>query len=112
MANQERRADRIEFLNHESSESEPLIDLSLSGVACYHSYPFEAGAIVQVRIDTLLVTARVVYCTERGKGFRLGLQFTDQVVEKQKQLNVLIDNFSRGVPVRYAIVDSRIVSKV
>ncbi len=99
-----RLSDRIEFLGSSSSHG-VLIDISTTGACCHHTSAKEKGSPVLVQFNEVLVKARVVYCQQRGEGFRLGLQFAEMSSETQTMIDEIVDGYSRGVPVKCTVVD-------
>jgi c-di-GMP-binding flagellar brake protein YcgR len=59
-----------------------------------------------MKINDLVIKARVVYCQERSDGYRLGLHFVDVSDEQQKKLDDRVEKFSRGVAIACAIIDA------
>jgi hypothetical protein len=102
----ERSSERVEYINLEGAKEKSLFDLSATGVSCLFYRKLKADSYVSVKINDLVVKARVVYCQERSDGFRLGLQFVDVSGDVQKKLIDRVDKFSRGVAITCAIVDA------
>jgi len=102
----ERTSERIEYINLDGEEAKSLFDLSTTGVSCLFKRKLAGDAVVSVKINDLVLKARVVYCQDRRDGFRLGLQFVEVSGEKQKTLNDRVEKFSRGVAIACAIVDA------
>jgi hypothetical protein len=102
----ERTSERIEYISFDNTKDKSLFDLSTTGVCCLFSKKVPDNTIVTIKINDLVVKARVVYCQERSDGFRLGLQFVDVSNDQQKKLNDRIEKFSRGVAITCAIVDA------
>ena len=102
---QDRVSDRIENLNFEEADGRSFFDLSTTGVCCYHTKRLVKDSFVSVKINDLVLKARIVYCQDRQEGFRLGMQFSNVSSRQQKQLNECVDKFSRGVPIACGIVD-------
>ncbi len=94
----DRASERIEFLNLNGENEPVLFDLSKTGVCCHHDKKKEKDAVLSITINSLKLSARVVYCQERVQGFRLGMHFESLNAEQQKLLGDLVDKFSRGVP--------------
>ena len=99
----DRTGDRIEFLNSDSVSM--IFDLSRSGVATLSRQAKNAGTVLKVELNDLVLDATVVYSQERTDGYRIGLHFENVSPEKQSQIDVFVDNFSRGVPVSCRIAD-------
>ena len=99
-----RTSDRIEFLGAGPSGGR-LIDISTTGACCYHEMQKEKDAEVLVKINDVLVKGRVVYCQQRGDGFRLGLQFHDLSDSTQRMIGEIVDGYSKGVPVNCSVVE-------
>jgi hypothetical protein len=102
---QDRVSDRIENLNFEEAGGRSFFDLSTTGVCCHYSKRLVKDSFVSVKINDLVLKARIVYCQDRQDGFRLGMQFNNVSGQQQKQLNESVDKFSRGVPITCGIVD-------
>jgi hypothetical protein len=102
---QDRVSDRIENLNFEEAGDKSFFDLSTTGVCCFHTKRLVKDSFVSIKINDLVLKARIVYCQDRQDGFRLGMQFSNVSGQQQKQLNESVDKFSRGVPIACGIVD-------
>ncbi len=102
----ERMNERIEYIHTDGTSEESLFDLSTTGVSCLFRKHLVENTFVSVKINDLVLKARVAYCRERKDGFRLGLQFVDVSGEKQKKINDSVEKFSRGVTLTCAIVDA------
>jgi c-di-GMP-binding flagellar brake protein YcgR len=101
----DRTSERIEYINLGESDEGSLFDLSTTG-ACWHSKKrVEKDAVVSLKINELILKAKVVYCRERSDGFRLGLQFLNISAEQQKKLNECVDAFSRGVSITCGVIE-------
>ncbi|MBD3346952.1 MAG: hypothetical protein GF401_18010 [Chitinivibrionales bacterium] len=100
----ERSSERIESLNVDPDRV-TFFDLSKTGVCCLYKKKLEKGAVVSVKINDLQLKARVIYAIDRKDGARTGLQFIDTSPEIQKELNTLVEGFSRGIPVSCAIIE-------
>ncbi|MGB7567333.1 MAG: PilZ domain-containing protein [Chitinivibrionales bacterium] len=103
---QDRVSDRIENLNFDEAGDRSFFDLSTTGVCCYHTKRLVKDSFVSVKINNLVLRARVVYCQDRQEGFRLGMQFGNVSSQQQKELNECVDKFSRGVPIACSIIDT------
>lgn len=99
----ERKSDRIEMITPTGAQESPLYDLSKTGVSCFHSVPKSKNNFVMVKVNNLLLKAKVVHCQKRKSNYRLGLQFWNVLPEVQEKLNVLVESYSRGVPVSCSI---------
>lgn len=99
-----RKSERIELISLDGTEVMPLYDLSKTGVSCFHSESKEKNSFVVVKINDLLLRAKVAYCQKREKDYRLGLQFWNVLPERQVKLNNLVEMYSKGVPVSCIIV--------
>jgi hypothetical protein len=104
---QDRISERIENLNFEESGGKSFFDLSATGLCCYHAKRFVKDSFVSVKINDLVLKARIVYCQERNPGYRLGMQFSTLSEVQQKELNACVDKFSRGVPIACGIVEDK-----
>ncbi len=93
-----RISERIQHISADS-ENPRFFDLSTSGVCCLHTKELKPGSTVSVEVGDLSLKAKVVHCTERTDGFRIGLQFAGVDTKKQKLLEELVEKYSRGVPV-------------
>jgi hypothetical protein len=101
-----RESERIEHLGLPEEQNTGLLDLSTTGACCCHGSPKGKESVVNVRIKGLTLKARVVYCTQRGASYRLGVQFIGVLPEEQRQLSRFVDEYSRGVPLDCDVVDS------
>ena len=101
----ERKSERIESISADGRGEMPLYDLSKTGVSCYHSEPKAKNSYVMVKINDILLRAKVIYCQKREKDYRLGLQFWNILPEWQVKINDLVEKYSKGVPVRCKIID-------
>jgi hypothetical protein len=107
----ERKSDRIEMITPSGAKVTPLYDLSKTGVSCLHSEPKVKNNFVMVKINDIVLKAKVVYCQKREKDYRLGLQFWNVLPERQEKLNTIVESYSRGVPVSCSIVEETDNSK-
>lgn len=107
----ERKSDRIEMITPSGAKQTPLYDLSKTGVSCLHSEPKVKNNFVMVKINDLVLKAKVVYCQKRKDDYRLGLQFWNVLPERQEKLNRIVESYSRGVPASCSIVEEADNSK-
>ncbi|MFC1585452.1 PilZ domain-containing protein [Fibrobacterota bacterium] len=98
----QKRSDRIEFLKPSGKVEMGLIDLSESGAAIIH--PKEESGNANIIINNLHLKARVIYCKEEVGSFKIGMQFIDVPPEKLGFLKMLVEKFSRGVPLEFKAV--------
>jgi hypothetical protein len=101
----DRISERIEYINTGESDTGSLFDLSATGACCHGIKRIEKDTIVSIKINELLLKAKVVYCQERRDGFRIGLQFLNVTAELQKAINDCVTSFSRGVAVTCGIIE-------
>jgi len=100
----ERKSERIESITPDGSQDTTPCDLSKTGISCFHTEPRDKSSFVVVKINDLLLRAKVIYCQKREKDYRLGLQFWNILPERQAKLNELVENYSRGVPITCEII--------
>ena len=98
-----RGSDRIAYLG--AAPEKQLVDLSTTGACCYHTTRKERDWLVTVKISNVTVKARVVYCRQRGDGYRLGVQFQDVDEGTQAKIDEIVGKYSKGVPVECRILD-------
>jgi len=103
----ERKSERIESISPFGSGEMSLYDLSKTGMSCFHPEPKEKNSFVVVKINDLLLRAKVIYCQKREKDYRLGLQFWNILPERQVKLNDLVEKYSKGVPVTCKIIEDK-----
>ncbi len=103
----ERKSERVEFLKSDGDKQTPIYDLSKTGVSCFVLDPKEKNSFVVVKINDLLLRAKVIYCQKREKDYRLGLQFWNILPERQIKLNDLVEKYSKGVPINCTIVEDK-----
>ena len=101
---QKRTSDRIEQLNTPQST---LFDLSEGGACCLSAKKREHAEQINVIFGELSLSARVIFCTERTDGYRMGVQFYNLSDDNTKQLKQLLERFSRGVPLSCKIEEHR-----
>jgi len=101
---QERLDERIEFIG---GSEQTLFDLSKGGLSCLAQRKFEKNKLITATVNDLSLTAKVVYCIERADGFRTGVQFWNVPQDRKKQLDELIDKFSRGVPMSCTVRETQ-----
>ena len=101
----ERKSERIELISADGTVQKTLYDLSKTGVSCFTPKPKGKNSFVVVKINDLLLRAKVIYCAKHEKNFRLGMQFWNVLPERQVKLNDLVDKYSKGVPVNCTIVE-------
>lgn len=102
---QERKSERVEMITSTGSSDASLCDLSRTGVSCFHNKSKEKESFVVVKVNDLSLRAKVAYCQERKTDFRLGLQFWNILPEIQKKLNILVEKYSKGIPVSCSVID-------
>lgn len=107
----ERKSERIEFITPGGSEQMPIYDLSKTGVSCYHSNPKGKNSFVIVKINDLLLRAKVIYCQQHENEYRLGLQFWNILPERQLKLNEIVEKYSKGVPVKCSVIEEKHAEK-
>ncbi len=100
----ERGSERIEFLCNYDPAQRALIDLSTSGAAFIHPVEIKKGTKISVRIKDYLIEAVIVYCQQRTDGYRVGMQFIKVLPDIEKALKIMVDEFSRGVPLLCEVV--------
>jgi hypothetical protein len=103
----DRGNERIELLSPDETVKNTLIDLSFSGAAMNWPVDLKKNDQVQVKIREYLLDAKVVYSQPRAKEFRIGIHFINVSPEVQKPLKTLVEEFSRGVPITFEIVEKR-----
>ena len=75
-----------------------LIDLSIGGAAFFGSRDVNLGVDVVVVFETIEIKSSVVYCNVLDNGFRVGVKFYSIDSKTQAALEIIVDNFSKGVP--------------
>ncbi len=95
-----RASERIEYLDPGGEESRVLFDLSKGGACCLSKTKLDKGAFVRLTLDGLEVKAKITYSIERTDGYRVGMQFWRVSTEQQREIDALVERFSRGVPIR------------
>ena len=103
----ERKSERIESITPHGSGEMPIYDLSKTGISCFHAEAKTKNSFVVVKINDLLLRAKVIYCQKRDKDYRLGLQFWNILPERQVKLNELVEKYSKGVPVSCKIIEEK-----
>ena len=68
----------VSFGQREQTEEALLEDLCAEGAGLALETPILAGDEVEVAVGNLWVGARVLYCSPRQNGFRLGLEFAGE----------------------------------
>jgi len=101
----DRGNERIELLSPDETVKNVLIDLSFSGAAMNYATEQKKGGLVKVKISDFVLDATVIYCQGRASGYRVGVHFTKVPPEVQNSLKVLVDEFSRGVPIAFQIIE-------
>jgi len=102
-ANQ-RQHERIHKLSSGQEEYGQLFDLSASGMCCLLQNRLSPGDLITVVVDTLRLSAEVVYTRIRQNGFRTGLHFLSTDATTRRKLNETVERFSRGVAIPCRIV--------
>ena len=54
-----------------------ILDTSRGGVKLTTQRPLETGALVQIRLNNLVITAEVRHCTRQGEGYQAGVEIQD-----------------------------------
>lgn len=103
----ERISERVELLGVDDGVTKALIDLSSTGVAFIHPAEVKKGANLSVKIKDYVIDSVVVYCRQRADGYRIGMQFRNVPPDMQKGLKILVDEFSRGVPLTCEVVEPK-----
>lgn len=98
-----RISERIQHISSDP-ENPGFFDLSTTGVCCLDSKKREPGATITVKVNDVQLKAKVVHCTERTDGYRIGVQFAGVDSKKEQQLEEIVEKYSRGVPVTCEIV--------
>ena len=98
-----RMKERIELLN--SGDNGVILDLSATGAAVFSRVLKQKSSQINLEINEVIFRAKVIYCLGRTDGYRIGLQFEKQTDEIKKNLEDLVDKFSRGVPLSCRIVE-------
>jgi hypothetical protein len=101
----ERGNERIEFLSTNDAVKNTLIDLSFSGAAMNYPTELAKNAMVSVKIRDYAIDATVIYCQGRAEGYRVGIHFVNVPADVQKALKIMVEEFSRGVPVTFEIIE-------
>jgi hypothetical protein len=99
--------ERIEMLNQDEKAKKALLDLSVTGAAFLLPAEEKKGTRISVKIKEYALEAVVVYCSERSDGFRVGIQFQGIPDHVQKALKVMVDEFSRGVPLSCEVMEPK-----
>lgn len=108
----DRGNERIEFLATDETAKSILIDLSFSGAAMNCPAERNKDSRLSVKIKDYRIDATVIYCQARAQGYRVGIHFVDVPADVQKSLKIMVDEFSRGVPLPFEIVEQDDKSKV
>jgi hypothetical protein len=103
----ERVSERVELLGVDEQAQKALVDLSATGVAFIYPVEVKKGAKLSVKIKDYVIDALVIYCRQRADGFRIGMQFRNVPPDLQKGLKILVDEFSRGVPLSCDVVEPK-----
>ena len=101
----ERKSERIESITSGSTGTMAIYDLSKTGISCFYAKPKEKNCFVVIKINDLLLRAKVIYCQQRKSDFRLGLQFWNILPERQLKLNEIVDKYSKGVPISCSLLE-------
>jgi hypothetical protein len=99
-----RRSERIESVGSDSMAFGKLLDISTTGICFVHDKPAEKGSVMNVEVKNLKLKARVAYCSLRDKMYRIGMQFIETSPEIQKQIDSIVDAYSKGVPVNCRVL--------
>ncbi len=99
---QKRKAERIEHINLPQQERR-IYDLSATGLSVFHDTKLARDSHVDLTINELSVTARVVYANAEGSGYRVGMEFVGLNEEMRAQMQAAVEKYARGVPVRYSL---------
>jgi hypothetical protein len=103
----ERGSERIEYLHPGDSGKKALLDVSITGAAFIYPERKETGSKLVVKIRERQLDAEVVYCQQRLEGYRIGVQFRNVAAGVQEELENVVDEFSRGVPIYCEIVNDK-----
>ncbi|MBN2036459.1 MAG: PilZ domain-containing protein [Chitinispirillaceae bacterium] len=103
----ERGSERIEYLNPGDTKKKALLDVSSTGAAFIYPERKEPGSTLVVKIKERQLDAEVVYSQQRLEGFRIGVQFQNVAADMQEELEKIVDEFSRGVPIYCEITNNK-----
>jgi hypothetical protein len=101
----DRGNERIEFLPADETVKNTLIDLSFSGAAMNCTSEKKKDSRLSVKIKSYTINATVIYCQARAQGYRVGVHFVNVASEVQASLKLMVEEFSRGVPIQFEVLE-------
>jgi hypothetical protein len=101
----DRGNERIELLPTDETIKNILIDLSFSGAAMNCHAEQKKDSQLSVKIRDQVLDAKVIYCQGRAQEYRVGIHFVNVAPDVQKSLKLMVEEFSRGVPINFEIVE-------
>ena len=101
----DRGNERIEFLSGDDTIRNVLIDLSFSGAAMNCPTERKKDSRLSVKIRDYVLDAIVIYCQGMADGYRVGIHFINVAPDVQKSLKTMVEEFSRGVPIKFEILE-------
>jgi hypothetical protein len=108
----DRGNERIEYLHPDENAKDILIDLSFSGAAMNCPAEMKKDSLISVKIRDYLLNSTVIYCQARAQGYRVGIHFINVAADVQKSLKTMVEEFSRGVPITFEIIEQDDKKKV
>jgi hypothetical protein len=101
----DRGNERVEFLPTSDAIKNVLIDLSFSGAAMNCHTEQKKDSRVSLKIRDYKIDATVIYCQGRAEEYRVGVHFINVAPDVQKSLRLMVEEFSRGVPINFEILE-------
>lgn len=102
----DRGNERVEFLPTNEMERNVLIDLSMSGAAMNCRTEKKKDSRLSVKIRDYEIDSTVIYCQAKAPGFRVGVHFINIAPDIQKSLKIMVEDFSRGVPIKFEVLEN------
>jgi hypothetical protein len=99
--------ERIEHLRHPLDESQGVYDFSESGIGLYLGHSLLKDDIRAINFKysekTLTLKVQVMHCSTYGNKYKIGFQYLAMEKEISQQLREMVNQYSRGVPLKINI---------
>ncbi|MBN1983950.1 MAG: PilZ domain-containing protein [Chitinivibrionales bacterium] len=106
-----RRNERVTAIHTINPVTDTMYDLSSSGMCVVTNHGKEFGPVVYIKLNDMILKAKVVHIQNTDSAYRLGLQFWDILPNMQCRIESIVENFSKGKTVGFRIIDEQIIRK-
>lgn len=99
----ERKSERIEEISLNGTNLGDIFDVSEAGIGFHSSAAYDEGTQLFVKMNSVDLHAKVVYCKVMKEGAHLGLKYINLKEEHKVAIREAVSGFSKGVPVTFSI---------